>query len=92
MEHSIRVDDDVFGALKQRAEAFVDTPNSVLRSVLGLDSDSNGSGVRADRPKPPGDSPTRQALAQPAYEVPLLKAIADLGGKARRWRRCTKAV
>ncbi len=36
----IRIDDDVFAALQERGETFVDTPNSVLRRVLGLDGAS----------------------------------------------------
>lgn len=34
----IDVDDDVYGALRAQAEPFVDTPNSVLRRLLGLDA------------------------------------------------------
>lgn len=37
MSNQIDVDDDVFGFLKAKAEPFVDTPNSVLRRLLGLD-------------------------------------------------------
>jgi RAMA domain-containing protein len=33
---TIRVSDEVFDELKRRAEAFVDTPDSVMRRVLGL--------------------------------------------------------
>ena len=39
MNPTIRIDDEVYGALKERAEAFVDTPNDVLRRVLELDDD-----------------------------------------------------
>jgi hypothetical protein len=35
---TIRVDDEVFKVLQGMATPFVDTPNSVLRRVLGLDS------------------------------------------------------
>lgn len=42
MAPTIRVDDDVFSALQKRAKPFVDTPNSVLRRLLGL----NGQGRR----------------------------------------------
>ncbi len=34
---SIDVDDEVFDVLKESAEPFVDTPNSVLRRILGVD-------------------------------------------------------
>ena len=36
MSPTIRIDKDVFGELKKHAEPFVDTPNSVLRRLLGL--------------------------------------------------------
>lgn len=36
MMPTIRISDEVFEELKGRAEAFVDTPDSVLRRVLGL--------------------------------------------------------
>lgn len=38
MTPTIRIDDDVFEALKTQAEPLVDTPNSVLRRLLGLTS------------------------------------------------------
>ncbi|MDO8635263.1 MAG: hypothetical protein Q7R34_03325 [Dehalococcoidia bacterium] len=34
----IRVDNDVWKELQQKAEPLVDTPNTVLRKLLGLDS------------------------------------------------------
>jgi hypothetical protein len=33
---SIRVDDEVYEALQSRARAFVDTPNAVIRELLGI--------------------------------------------------------
>ena len=36
MSPTIRIDDDVFDELKRHAEPFVDTPNTVLRRILGL--------------------------------------------------------
>lgn len=36
MGQSIEVDDDVYALLRSKAEPFVDTPNSVLRRLLGL--------------------------------------------------------
>ncbi len=37
MERSIQVDAEVYDCLKESAEPFVDSPNSVLRRLLGLD-------------------------------------------------------
>jgi len=37
MARTIRVDDDVYGWLQARAKPFEDSPNSVLRRVIGLD-------------------------------------------------------
>lgn len=36
--HTIQVDDEVMEFLRQNAEPFVDTPNSVLRRALSIDS------------------------------------------------------
>ena len=36
MTPTIRVDDEVYVLLQERGEAFVDTPNTVLRRILGL--------------------------------------------------------
>ncbi|QUX31189.1 hypothetical protein KGD83_12250 [Nocardiopsis akebiae] len=38
MSNVIRVDAEVYAALQERAQPFVDTPNDVLRRVLGLDT------------------------------------------------------
>lgn len=43
MGHAIEVDDDVYGRLKDAAEPFVDSPNSVLRRLLGLDGPIPGT-------------------------------------------------
>ncbi|MFE0762768.1 restriction system modified-DNA reader domain-containing protein [Streptomyces smyrnaeus] len=46
MGTTIRVDDEVYAELQRRAEAFVDTPNSTLRRVLGLGEPSSaGTGA-----------------------------------------------
>ena len=37
LNNTIDIDDDVMDILKQNGEAFVDTPNMVLRRLLGLD-------------------------------------------------------
>lgn len=40
MSPSIRIDEDVYEHLKNHAEPFVDTPNSVLRRILGLEAEN----------------------------------------------------
>lgn len=42
MSPTIRVDDDVYRALQERAEPFVDTPNSVLKRMLELGDEKSG--------------------------------------------------
>lgn len=55
MSPTIRIDEIVFDELKKHAEPFVDTPNSVLRRLLGLPetgADSNGAGDLTEDPRP----------------------------------------
>lgn len=40
MSPTIRIDDEVFNTLQKKATPFIDTPNDVLRRVLGLDGGS----------------------------------------------------
>jgi len=40
MSPSVKVDAEVFAALQELAEPFVDSPNSVLRTLLGLEASS----------------------------------------------------
>ena len=47
MAPTILIDDDVLALLKSNAEPFVDTPNSVLRRLLGM-APANGSVSQAD--------------------------------------------
>jgi hypothetical protein len=97
MAPTIRVDDDVYTALQARAMPFQDTPNSVMRRVLGLPQapDPSGEGAeskqhrsagRASRPRPRSGLTRRAAkgsiLAESEYEIPLLQALAELGGSA----------
>jgi len=61
MPESIEIDDDVFVLLKRNAEPFVDTPNTVLRRMLGIDS--NGSIARpAPASKPAADTARKHSV------------------------------
>jgi len=67
MAPTIRIDDEVYGQLKRKAEPFVDTPNSVLRRLLDLDP-ADAQLVSTDESEPPGNgasAPNRLALATP---------------------------
>lgn len=55
MNPTIRIDDEVFEALKQHAEPFVDTPNSVLRRLLELPS--NRKQPLSDHDEVPAEAP-----------------------------------
>src|SRR5688572_20983918 len=55
MTPTIRIDDEVFEALKQHAEPLVDTPNSVLRRLLELPS--NREQALSDHDEVPAQAP-----------------------------------
>jgi hypothetical protein len=124
---TIRISQDTYDHLKEHAEAFVDTPDSVIRRLLGLDAqviDATEGDPAATQPKasglspaevssPPKQVPAKAALKRPhgnpatarranrrrqpsrraprgsllveeAYELPILKALADRGGSASK--------
>ncbi|MDK0518780.1 hypothetical protein [Streptomyces sp. ML-6] len=78
MSRTIRVDDDVFARLQSLAEPFTDTPNSVIRRLLGLAAPA----ARAGCPAPPASSS--------ADDFPLAALIAEGRlhvGQQLVWRR-----
>lgn len=84
---TIRIDDEVWKALKQLAEPFEDTPNDVLRRVLNLrQADSAKKNDHAAN----SVAPTMRAAAatkvsqtpQSAYRLPIAKALVEMGGGA----------
>jgi Mrr N-terminal domain len=79
---SIDTDDEVFEVIKANAEPFVDTPNTVLRRLLGL------GGVEV-RPEPARGKVTNLGRAAPGtllpeseYEIPILRCLQERGGRA----------
>ena len=61
----IDVDEDVYGSLRASAEPFVDTPNSVLRRLLGLDTPSaSAAAAIQQRPRPEAPRPSPKAGAK----------------------------
>jgi len=72
MSPTIRVDDEVFKALQGRAQAFVDSPNDVLRRLVGLNH------PRVRPPRAPVGSATPEGLYRPL----ILQALAKAQGSA----------
>jgi hypothetical protein len=78
---SIDIDDEIFEVLQESAEPFVDTPNTVLRRLLGVDRGK----------RPPEQPVTATAIKRAApgtllpeseYELPILRFLEERGGKA----------
>jgi hypothetical protein len=76
MSRTIRVDDEVFAKLQNLAEPFVDTPNSALRKLLGLESASRDADAQVT-----GRASRDQSLA------PLLTDGRLRTGQRLVWRR-----
>lgn len=75
MAQSIEIDDEVYEQLKLAAEPFVDTPNTVLRRLLGLDCDGN----------------TRLAAESLPSRVSVAETLRGNGQPQRRRRRTGSA-
>jgi hypothetical protein len=79
---SIDVDTDVFETIKANAEPFVDTPNSVLRRMLGLDRGAQQPGKVAALRKKGGRASPGSILPESEYQVPILQELVKRGGSA----------
>lgn len=95
---SVEIDDEVWEKLKAQAEPFVDTPNTVLRRVLGLPGRGlpeiqRGAGHRRSSPRDETSderrergrrsrAPVGSLLPESEYELPILRVLAERGGSA----------
>lgn len=80
MPQSIDIDDEVLEVLKRNAEPFVDTPNTVLRRLLGIDR-VRTSAAAADANQE--DRVVRGTLLpEREYEEPILRYLDERGGRA----------
>jgi Restriction Enzyme Adenine Methylase Associated len=61
MSPTIRIDDEVYALLQERAEAFIDTPNTVLRRILDLEPSTT---TTAHRPTRRDGEPAGRKLAR----------------------------
>ncbi|MBA3807076.1 MAG: winged helix-turn-helix domain-containing protein [Solirubrobacterales bacterium] len=79
---SIDADDEVFDVIKKHAEPFVDTPNTVLRRLLGLDQPQSRSTATAEAGEPTRRAAPGSLLPESEYEIPILRFLAERGGRA----------
>jgi hypothetical protein len=83
----IEVDGEVIALIKAHAEPFVDSPDAVLRRLLGLKAGSvpRCSQTPADLPpKTQARAGAGELLPMAEYRLPLLRAISRAGGSAGR--------
>ena len=80
---SIDTDDEVFDVIKRHAEPFVDTPNSVLRRLLGIDHATSGPAPTTDEANRwTGRAAPGTLLPESEYEIPILRCLVERGGRA----------
>jgi|Deesub1362A_J573_1020465.scaffolds.fasta_scaffold12787_5 predicted CopG family antitoxin len=80
---SIEVDEEVYRALQRWARPFEDTPNTVLRRLLGLDKPPSLRLLSLDKPKRLRRAARGKGLPQSAYRLPILEALGEISGKGR---------
>ncbi|MEX0682669.1 MAG: winged helix-turn-helix domain-containing protein [Dehalococcoidia bacterium] len=98
MAHKTRIDidEEVWAALQQQAAPFVDTPNDVLRRVLGLNAGGPAAKHETSMIPAPTSTPSSYGIKarpkrlprgertpQEEFYGPVLRATQSLGGKAR---------
>lgn len=78
--HTIQIDDEIFGLLEKNAKAFVDSPNSTLRRLLGLETSRP---LTAKEPKADYelDELLRESMAARRIKAPKanLKTLVEAG-------------
>ncbi|MBW1790461.1 MAG: hypothetical protein JRK53_28280 [Deltaproteobacteria bacterium] len=81
---TIRIDEEVYEWLKQHAQPFEDTPNSVLRRIAELDVNSGGTSKKGLRQY--NQEPRRygEKTPQAAFRKPILRILRDRGGSGSR--------
>lgn len=79
MSPVVRLDEEVFGGLKKIAEPLEDTPNSVIRRLL----EDAGVLPKEHPTSSPRNSGDASRTSQQALRLPILQAIAEMGGSGR---------
>lgn len=97
----IEIDEEVLRKIEEGAEPFYDSPNDALRRTFGLPSVDGPSCAQVPASREPrggdGARPRRsrasagELLPLEDYELPLLRALSQLGGSATK-NQVTEAV
>ena len=75
----IEVDEDVFQLLGEHARPFTDSPNTVLRRLLGLDHGEAQPPMR--RAAPSTRATPGSILPESEYEIPILEQLVARRGR-----------
>jgi predicted CopG family antitoxin len=70
---TIRIDDEAYEFLERHVEGF-ETPNDVIKRLLGLNNKDNKGELNAGRRK------RGQVLHRSEYRIPILESLVELGG------------
>jgi len=77
MDHTIKVDNEVFKKLQDMAEPLVDTPNTVLRRVLNLSCEENQKHAPSVKRR---SKRGYGKLSSIEFRLPIVRALEELGG------------
>lgn len=85
MNQTIEIDDEVYDRLKEVAEPFVDTPNSVLRRLLKLDGSTPNGTSQLALPGAATPSPSAsRAPRPPAEKTPDTRSSSKKSGSRKK--------
>ena len=93
MSNQIEVDDDVLELLKAHAEPFVDTPNSVLRRLLGVVPKAGATAIPGANALQAGsDAPPTRSRHTATLRQPKPKAKAKRRAPAAKRKRAASGT
>ena len=78
---TIRIDEEVWREIQKHAQPLVDSPNDVLRRMLGLDGKTSMLHSVASVPKTPKAGEKTKATPDIAFRKPILEYLVKSGGR-----------